>query len=397
LLHYVAVVAITPLVLWCLTVKQFGYRRVTSQTDLWLFVSLLVVVLLKAAADPDASGSEQLSALYAFGCLLVLVSARRVPRLACWARSASGTPLVIVGVCLGVFVVQESLGSYSRTAVKVAGQIAPCALALTVLRCERQSRFRLLVTALLASLPLVLQREKGPVLAAACCWLPLLWLPGFLRARTLLLATAALAVLLVLWERQLSEAGYLTIGDYVESRVVKEGRDQSRLFGIIADGGRFEMWRGSVHSLLASPWSGAPVRHMAKLHGVDEHNGWLFFATRLGVPGMLWLGLWATVFLRRFIIGRWATHERVAMLVVLLPWVVLSTTGNLFSDASPVLLLSVAAVLTLPRLTPRPLRASNTPPHEREAKTLTSTGINANRSQCDAPNATNAFDARLLP
>jgi hypothetical protein len=331
------------------TTKRSKFQR--SPKQLVLIVTLLAaasIALFKILDSPESDASEAAVWVAQVAFVVALISPRSRAESAIPGFRFQPHTLVLLVLCALVVTSQlDSTDSYQKKLIRMIGIVLPWAVARIFLWRSPLASPASAIALIAATLVYLFQFEKTPILAAGLLAVPLFFDRRVPVARRFMGLLVFALLFAMLWQIALKNSRYGGIGDYWSARVVKDGRDEQRLLGLFADGGRFSLWVESFELASRSIWTGMPFGEFRKLHEYDEHNAFVFFLARSGVMGFAIFSLLAFEWLTSMIRCK---SESVARSIALAPTLLFALVGNYFCDLDYLTAATFACRLVPPSL-----------------------------------------------
>ena len=331
LVQFLQLACVFTAALFLVTTKRRVLQRFPKQSVLLAILLAAAVISLFKIVDSTESDANEAAVWVAQVAFVVALISPRSRAESAVAR-VWFQPYTLIPLALCALVVTSQLDatdSHQKKLIRIIGIVLPWVVARVFLWRSPLASPSSAIALIAATMVYLLQFEKTPILAAGLLALP----PFFDRreplARRLMGCLIFALLFAMLWQIALESSKYGGIGDYWSARVVKDGRDEQRLLGIFADGGRFSLWVESFELASKSIWIGMPFGAFRTLHEYDEHNAFVFFLARSGVIGFAIFSLlafeWLTSMTR-------CKSENVARSIALAPTLLFALVGNYFCD-----------------------------------------------------------------
>lgn len=325
--------------------------RQTGSSEMVLVGSLLaivVVALFKCFQEQNSDTSEAVVLV----AQVALVVSLLLPRSQLEAKFVDTAlrpwTLVLLTLCLLAITSQLDMAdSHEKKLVRIFVVVLPWIVARVCLWKNPLVSPPSMVALVAATSVYLLQFEKTLVAAVSLMIAPL-----FLDRRVRLSRRIAGFFVLIfafaaMWGIVLRDHGYEGISHYWSARVVKDGHDQERVLGFLADGGRFSLWADSLELWSESPVVGMPLGRFKAAQGYDEHNAFIFYFARTGLVGF-GIAIVLAIYWVSSVMHHRDVDVLVARSVALFPTLLFASVGNYFCDADYLLALILASRLVPP-------------------------------------------------
>jgi hypothetical protein len=334
----------------CLCISRPSSKSVRPNPAVLLAACCAVAVIAFAKlahAESENDVVVTLVLIAQMGLVVALVTPRtKVERwLEVWLRGAWRCALIAIG-CSAVVMFHSTDERYEVKLVRLLSISLPWIAAGSLVAGGGRISVAHLLAIGFTVLTFCLQYEKTPIIAAV------LFLGGISlampvsRSRKILFLLVSSMLGAIIWSEVLHSRGFSGASDYFHRRVEKSSRDEIRVLGVVADGGRIEIWSNVVDKWTENPIFGTPLSGVRSDYGFDEHNVLLYFLSRTGVVG---LGVLLAVALSARM-WRWkADRYALARASALMPLLLYGFVGNYLCDSTYLL----AAILSVRLLPPK--------------------------------------------